>query len=383
MLGQNLRKKFSTTQKECHNIKIITNPIFDFFQLSRLIMKRSFLLAASCFFAVAALTQALVTTPVMGFLTLNLNQGTNFMGFALLPAMELQGVANISAEDRTRIFLQGSPQVTLTDNQFNSGAMATHVLEIASGQAGVGFTSIVIDTLATGNEIILEEEVPEEVGDGVTVKIWKLWTLADVFGAANSAGLTGAAVPENADLIQIPNGTDFDQYFYSTGGQGYTQGWRQVGDFTTNQASVPLDFSGGVALFARSAKSVVIVGQVKPGKTQITLQPGNNFVANLCPVNSSGDTPSQEGRELANSGLQEGLTPGINSNKADLVLFWNSTKKGYDQYYYSSGGPLGTGWRKVGAGNADQSEVSLPDGAYIIFRRAESSVDIQLNQGDF
>lgn len=342
-------------------------------------MKRFYCLAASCLLVASALSQTLVTTPVMGFLTLNLVEGTNFMGFALLPSMELQGIVNISATDRTHILLQGAPQVALTDDQFSPGALPSYTIEIVSNGNGLGFNSVIVDTLATGNEIVLADAVPAGVADGVTIKVWKLWTLADVFGADNSAGLTGGTSPDTADIIQLPNGSGFDQYYYSTGGvEGV--GWRQVGQGAANQAAVPLEFTGGVTIRARSAKSVVIVGQIKPGKTMINLQPGNNFVANLCPVNAAGDTPSQEGRTLGNSGLQQQLASGIASVQADLVLLWNG--QGYSQYYYSTGGLPGTGWRGIGKGAADQAGVALPDGAYIIFRRG-SAAQIQVNQGNF
>lgn len=301
------------------------------------------------------------------------------MGFALLPSMDLQGLINISDTDRKHIFLQGSPQVSLTDDQFNSGALPTYTIEIVSEGTGLGFTSVIVDTLATGNEIILADAIPAGVANGATMKIWKLWTLADVFGADNSAGLTGSTVPASADLIQVPNGTGFDEYFYSTSGAQGT-GWRQVGQGTTDKATVPLKFTGGFSIFARSAKSVVIVGQVKPGKTMVQLQTGNNFVANLCPVNKEGDTPSSEGRTLGNSGLDAGLASGVTSSLSDLVMLWNG--QGYSQYYYSSGGLVGAGWRRVGGGSTNQAGVALPDGAYIIHRRG-SPVQIQLSQGNF
>jgi hypothetical protein len=65
---------------------------------------------------------------------------------------------------------------------------------------------------------------------------------------------------------------------------------------------------------------------------------------------------------------------------ADLVLLWNG--RGYDQYYYSTGGLAGAGWRKVGAGNQNQETVPLPDGAFVILRRG-SPVTLTLNQGGF
>jgi hypothetical protein len=117
------------------------------------------------------------------------------------------------------------------------------------------------------------------------------------------------------------------------------------------------------------------------------LETGNNFVANLCPVNAGGTSPSSEGRTLSNSGLytanpSTGLLGASNSNAADLVLLWNGT--GYDQFYYSTGGFAGTGWRQVGSNplSADKAGTAIPDGAYIVLRRG-APVMVSLNQGAF
>jgi hypothetical protein len=62
------------------------------------------------------------------------------------------------------------------------------------------------------------------------------------------------------------------------------------------------------------------------------------------------------------------------------VLIWSGG--GYDQYFYSTGGAGGVGWRKIGAGSADQAGVPLPDGAFVILRRGPP-VTVTLNQGTF
>lgn len=329
--------------------------------------------------AASSFLHAQVTSPIMGFLTLHLQEGTNFIGFALLPTMEMQSAFNISPTDRKVVFLQGGAGFALADNQFSPGPLATHAIEVVSSGNGQGFTTVVTATLAAGNQLTLQDEIPAGVADGASLKIWRLWTLADVFGADNSAGLTGGESPDQADLILLPNGSGFDKYFYSTGGaQG--EGWRQVDAGTADQADVPVFVSEGASIFARSAKSIVIIGQVKPGDTKVTLQTGHNYVANLCPVNAGGEEASAEGRTLGNSGLAEGIAGGTASSLSDLVLVWNGT--GYDQYFNSTGGLLGAGWRKVGAGSANQAGVPLPDGAYIILRRG-APVTITLNQGSF
>jgi hypothetical protein len=337
-------------------------------------MKRLLCTAVSCLLAVTALAQTTVTGPISGFVTLHLTPGTNFLGFALIPAMELQAEATVSGNPRTRLTLKNA-LTTLTDDQFNTGALPTHVVEIMTG-AGQGFTAPVADTSGTNKEIILTEAVPEVVENEVTVKIWKLWTLADVFGASNTVQLTDGESGDTADLIQIPNGTGLDEYFYSSGG-ALGQGWRKVGAGSADQAAVPLKLNGGIAIHARAAKSVTIVGKVKPGKTMVSLQTGNNFVANLCPVHRSG---SEAGQTLGNSGLGQSLASAAASHLADLVLLWNG--QGYDQYYFSTGGFPGQGWRQVGQGQANKADTALPEGAFVILRRG-APVQVLLNQGQF
>jgi len=321
------------------------------------------------------------TSKAVGFVTLNLQTGNNFVGFSLQPSSAFTGAFTVSPTDRTHIFLSNT---TITDDLFN-GANGTHVIEITTAGATQGTNTQVVDTIGTGSEVILQDALPAGVADGSSITIWKLRTLGDAFGATNSAGLT-AGSSSTADLIMIPNGSGYDQYFYSSGGI-IGAGWRKVGasPANTNQVNVPLYYTDGFLIQARSSKSVTITGEVKTGKTQLVLETGNNFVVNLCPVNAGGTTPSSEGRTLGNSGLYnataQGLTAGT-SNSADLVLIWNGT--GYAQYFYSSGGIIGAGWRLIGASpaNSDKSSTALPDGAYIVLRRGAPTT-IQLAQGTF
>jgi len=343
-------------------------------------MKRIAILAL---LAASAVTTSFgqATSKAVGFVTLNLQTGNNFVGFSLQPSTAFTGAFTVSPTDRTHIFLSNT---TITDDLFN-GANGTHVIEITTAGANQGTNTQVVDTIGTGSEVILQDALPAGVADGSSITIWKLRTLGDAFGATNSAGLT-AGSSSTADLIMIPNGSGYDQYFYSSGGI-IGAGWRKVGasPANTNQVNVPLYYTDGFLIQARSSKSVTITGEVKTGKTQLVLETGNNFVVNLCPVNAGGTTPSSEGRTLGNSGLYnataQGLTAGT-SNTADLVLIWNGT--GYDQYFYSSGGIIGSGWRLIGASpaNSDKSSTALPDGAYIVLRRGAPTT-IQLAQGTF
>ncbi|MFZ4766584.1 MAG: TIGR02597 family protein [Roseimicrobium sp.] len=335
--------------------------------------------------ASASLLSAQVVTKAVGFTTLNLQAGNNFVGLSLQPSSAFQGAITISPTDRSHVFLTGA---VVANDQFNpatisSATTVTHVIEITAAGATQGTNTLIIDTISSGAELVLQDALPASVADGSSITIWKLWTIGDAFGATNQAGLTPGTA-STADLILLPNGAGYSQYFYSSGGFTGT-GWRKVGSGTANQSAVPLYYTDGVIIAAKSAKSVTVTGEIKSGKTNIVLETGNNLVVNLCPVNAGGATPSTEGRTLGNTSLytgnaSTGLTGATTATAADQVLIWNGT--GYNQYYYSTGGFSGIGWRQVGGGATDKAAVALPDGCYVILRRG-APVSIQLAQGNF
>lgn len=323
------------------------------------------------------------TDPV-GFVTLNLQTGNNFVGFSLMPSKVHQGAITVSPTDRTRIFLTNT---VVTNDQFNPAAItvntpSTHVIEVVTQGSVQGINVAIVDTIATGSEIVLQEALHPGVANASEIRIWKLWTIGDAFGATNSAGLT-AGTSSTADLILIPSGAGYDQYFYSTGGAPGV-GWRRVGGGNTSRAHVPLYYTDAFLIFVRGApKALTVAGSVKPDQTTVVLETGNNFLCNLCPVNAGGANPSSAGRTLGNSNLYNGTAQGLTggpSGLADLVLFWNGT--GYNQYYYSLGGAPGIGWRQVGGGNSSRATVALPDGAFMVLRRGAATT-VALSQTSF
>jgi hypothetical protein len=328
-----------------------------------------------------------VYTPSVGYVTLNLQAGNNFVGFSLQPSQVHQGVITVNATDRSRITFSNA---SFSDDQFNPATVSasspsTHVIEVLNVGASQGINTAVIDTVGASSELYLQDALPAAVANGSSVRIWKLWTIGDAFGATNTAGLQGGTSVNTADAILIPNSTGgYDQYYYSTGGFAGV-GWRRNGGGNTNRAGLPLYLTDGFLISAKAPKSITITGQVKSGATTIVLDTGNNFITNLCPVNAGGASPSTEGRTLGNSGFytgnaQTGLAGGTSLNVADVVLIWNGT--GYDQYYYSTGGFAGVGWRRNGGGNTDRAPTALPDGSFIIVRRG-APVSVQLAQGSF
>tara|TARA_R110000868_G_scaffold104347_2_gene287394 strand:- start:182 stop:679 length:498 start_codon:yes stop_codon:yes gene_type:complete len=73
------------------------------------------------------------------------------------------------------------------------------------------------------------------------------------------------------------------------------------------------------------------------------------------------------------SGLIEaGFVKGT-STTADLLLVYNSTLGGgvggWDQYFFSNGGLVGIGWRKVGAGSVNQTDTLILPGSVLQLKR--------------
>jgi uncharacterized protein (TIGR02597 family) len=329
----------------------------------------------------AALAEITVISEPSGYTTLNLPAGAStFVGLNLVPPTAYAGTFDVVATDVTRRTITLTAAGTgLADNQFNT---VPHFIEITTPGSHQGVNTMIVGTYTSGNCVVVQDSLPADIVNGGTVTIRRLWTLSSVFGNTNQAGLTGGISSNSADLIRVPNlASGYDQYFYSTG--GFTGvGWRQIGAGSANKANVPLYFSDGFYIFNRgAAKSVTVTGSIKTGPTQVMIETGNNYLANLCPVQSDA---SSLGRTLGNSGLYAGaaggLTGATSAENADLLLLPNGT--GYIQYFYSTGGFTGVGWRKIGAGSTDQSSTPLPEGCFIVYRKGET-VMVKLTQGSF
>ena len=327
-----------------------------------------------------------VYSPTVGFTTLNLQAGNNFVGFNLLPSVAYQGTITVSSTNRAEIFLSNA---TISNDQFNPAVIdannpSTHAIEIVDAGVNQGLNTAIVDSLSSDAQVTLQDALPASVADGSVIRIWKLWTIGDAFGATNSAGLTSTTSANTSDLVLIPTAAGgYDQFYYSAGGIPGV-GWRKVGGGSTSRSGFPIYFTDGFLILARSGKSITVTGAVKPGQTTVVVETGNNFFTNLCPVNAGGANPSVEGRTLGNSNLYNGTANGLigtsSANTADLVLIWNGT--GYDQYYYSTGGIPGVGWRRVGGGNTDRASIPFPDGAFIVLRRGAPTT-IALSQASF
>ena len=319
--------------------------------------------------------QTTATDPV-GFVTLNvtgtggtLATAVTFLGLGMARPVAYQGVADTVAGVTIT-----SNSATWTDNQFASTPAPGYFLEVTSGTQA-GMMSMVVSCDQAGKTLTVSDDLTAAgVASGVSFKLRPNWSLATLFGSANAAGF-GAGTTSTADTISIYDATlgggagGYHQYFYSSGGLPGV-GWRKVGGGNSDQANTAIWLDDGLVVTRKQSANLAIVvnGAVKLGATITPVILGPNFIGNVYPSGSI--TLGTSGLYTGNAAT--GVAPG-NSSSADLLLIYNQTLGGgvggYDQYFYSSGGLPGVGWRKIGAGNAPQDTVSLDSGKSIVIKR--------------
>ena len=259
---------------------------------------------------------------------------------------------------------------TWTDNLYN-GANGTHYLEVISvgGSAsatGVGTIYTISATTASTKTITLASSFASGITGTVGYRVRKYWTIASVFGVANSAGLQGGT-PVSADQVLLWNGTGYDTHYFQTGGIGGT-GWRKTGAQSTDASgtlitpTMPVMIRRGQSASISLTGTGAITGTIKGGITTVSIAQGYNFIANPYGVDMT----------LASSGLYtgsstSGLAPGTSST-GDQVLIWNTTTNAFDAYYYLTS----TGWRKTTDASTDASTTALATGAGFIIQRGSS-----------
>ncbi len=200
------------------------------------------------------------------------------------------------------------------------------------------------------------------VTNGASYRIRPVSTLASIFGAADSAGLLkGFYGPGGADLVYLPNATDFDVYFYDDG-EG---SWAKItpeGYSLVTGGDVSIVYTDGVVISAQNPLDLVVTGEVKKDNTLIGNVDRFQLCWSLSPVGATlqstfGLVPPPA---TSNSGLDRGSTGWCGT--------WYILQNGleFDIYFYDDGE---ASWCKLTSTGydliADPSLISLPSGAII------------------
>lgn len=190
-------------------------------------MKKTTLLAgASALAATIGLSYGQAFTTPVGYHTETVEAGFNVIGVNLVDAplvsSALTGVAGATLTDANVDFAAALPDGALYSVEFANGATS----RIASIDDA--------NNITTADELTLDADPANN-----SYIIRKVRTLADYFGADNSAGFLGGAA-DTADNIWIPDGEGFKKAYYSQGSFLFSDGWKLVSTGDDDQADFPL-----------------------------------------------------------------------------------------------------------------------------------------------
>lgn len=310
----------------------------------------------------AALVAQSVTTDPVGFTTLTVKGNSfNVVGLNMVKPVSYQGVVS------------GVAGAVVSDSNANFDTALTagkkYFVEIISGDYA-GLNAEVVSW--SGSDLTIAGDVGSISAalNGAGHRIRESWTLGDVFGATNSAGLQSGATTSTADIVYAvdPATGNFRLYYYQTGAIVGGTGWRTTGNAFADQSSVPLYFTDGLIVQRRGATdlSIKLVGAVKTGKTIVGVKTGFNLVSNPYPVTDL---------TLGNSGLGTSVGAGSSLSNSDVIYLSKSAGAGYDLFYFQSGAIVGgTGWRSSASAFTDRSgEVMAIGRSFFVQRRGEDT----------
>ncbi len=281
-------------------------------------LKKAALAAGSLsFLAGTALSQEAVSG-AGGYETLTINAGKfNVLGIRLHEPQVVSG----TFDSQTATSLSDA-DVNFTD-VLTAGAR--YLVEITGATASEG-TVIEVDSWSNNDLTGLAGVAADDATD---YNIRAAKTIADIFGADNSAGLTGSAAadPTEASTIYVPNGAGFTQVFYST--LAGFDGWLDASTFA-DASGLPLNYVDGIIVNEKGAQdiSLVVTGMVKTTSTNLPVSEAFTYLGTVYPVGST----------LGNSGLANSVTgsAAADPTEADTVYLPKADASGYDQYFHST-----------------------------------------------
>src|SRR5690606_8497529 len=140
--------------------------------------------------------------------------------------------------------LTGAAGAVLTDSEVTFTdvleADSIYTIEFSNG------TWAEIDSFAA-NSVTTADDISGDIGGTDSYIIRKVRTLADFFGADNSAGFLDGG-PNTADIVWVPTATGFDKVYYAKADviTGTTAGWKLVGGGNADQSNFPIGFTQGL-----------------------------------------------------------------------------------------------------------------------------------------
>ncbi len=294
------------------------------------------LLTGALLFAVAAgaSAQTAVTDPV-GYITINVaGSASGYTYSAIAPSLvnkvDFAGVVSAISPDGMTLTVS-----SLTDGAFASG----YWLEVTNGAGEGAWTNVSGNTATTIS--VVDSMTPFITAGTTTVKVRQHVTVAQFFGATNSAGLQAGADPGLADEVVFlgDRGVAAANVTVFYDGSGWFDGNFSPAD------GMAIEPGQGLLIGRRAATntSFVQVGHVKTGKSMTSGLAGPNagdFGENVIGIHSA------VGIKLKDSDLftgtdATGVHPGDDPGLADEVVQFVG---GVPVTYFNDGTGAATGW---------------------------------------
>ncbi len=219
----------------------------------------------------------------------------------------------------------------------------------------------------TGQVVTATLATVPNVGDEFV--IYQVPTIASIFGATNTAGLTGGATADVADIVYLGSAGTLVGYFYNT----TASQWRLASNADSpDQGSTAVGSTGGV-LVARKAGGASVVsltlsGSILPGKQVAPVSSGFQVVNN----------PYSVATTLAASGLQNFINGGTGAGTADLLYIEQAGV--LTGYYFKTGGVGGTGWRSLADNVTNQGAVLVAPGKAFLFKEQSGTAGFVMQE---
>jgi uncharacterized protein (TIGR02597 family) len=303
------------------------------------------LLSGAALLTSSMFAQTVATDPV-GYVTVTVN-GTGGVGSE---AFTYMGVPLHKASDASGA-ITGTAANTITSSAaWDVDAYAGSYVLITSG-TNEGVSSTISSNTATALTTV-DDLTSLLVGDE-TFSIRAYATIADVFGAANEAGLDGGDGAGNSDTVLIQSGIGFNTYYYKDAGFFGGTGWRSSSNPSIDESGAVIAFGTGMIVVRKQSADIEVVlsGSVFAGDAITPVEAGFNWKSASIPV------------DLTLNGLfgaanEVGLDGGDGAGNADNIIVPSAS--GLTTYYYKDAGFFGgTGWRS-------SSNPSVDEGATVI-----------------
>jgi hypothetical protein len=331
------------------------------------------LLAVASLFAFSSLSA--VTTDPVGYVTLTVNGSTDG-SVAYTPlsvSLEKPVQASGALSEAPTSAVATDSLASYTPSEFagtDAAGNATHYLQFTG-------SGLIVDITAnTATTITVDTDLSGVVDTSAGYVVKKYMTIADLFGADNSAGLSSGGDSASSDLIYVMSSDGAGQYqiyYYQTDSLGFLggNGWRLNGDSFTDASNVTIMPDQGIIIGRAVAGdlSVVVSGSVNVVDHNRGLPNGFSLVSYPYPVDVT----------LADSGIysaSNGYQSGGDSASSDLVYVLGSDGT-FSTFYYqtdSLGFLGGNGWRSGTDTFTDVGSYSIPAGSSIIIKHTGSGL---------